>query len=228
MSTLDTIIPAEITGDSLSNWLEKLAATDGVNDIVEVGGSDGTGSTSALIRGAMKNPRTNLMPVRIDTLEISLPRFQKLDHFCNSQTVLARAHRMCSTPISSWMTETQVRTFHAAHPELGVGKRDVEEVVGWLHADVAYSQDGRLIQNALEFLKETRKVNHWSIALLDGGAFSGMSDLKSVWGSEYLVLDDICDIKFYDGNEILKKSWDYELIVENKILRNGFSIWKHT
>ena len=59
-SDLDKVIPSEINQDQFAEALEAAAALDDIKTIIEIGSSSGTGSTAALIRGALKRNTDNL------------------------------------------------------------------------------------------------------------------------------------------------------------------------
>src|SRR4051812_7748228 len=73
-SQLDHLIPPEITGDAFAEVIEQVAATDGVQHILEIGSSAGDGSTAAWVRGIRRNPGAP----QLYCMEVSLERFGAL------------------------------------------------------------------------------------------------------------------------------------------------------
>lgn len=226
MTKINDIIPPEVDGE-LADWLTKIAATDGVHDILEVGSSDGSGSTTAIVRGAMQNPRTSLQPVRLACLEVSQARYLKLEHWASNQQVLIRPYRMSSTPPATMMSEADVRAFMAAHPDLNIVKNHtVEEVLQWRLQDISYVQEAKLPFNGIDFALSLRGNRRFDFCFLDGSAFSGVPDALACRGSRFLALDDVWDIKNFDANKMISEWPEYELFAGNKTLRNGYAIWE--
>lgn len=225
--SIETIIPGEIKSDELSAWIERLAATDGVNECLDIGASSGEGSTSAIVRGAMKNPRSNLQPCRVWALEVSQPRFIQLEHWASNQQILIRTYRMASTPVLTMMSEKDVREFYAEHGDLNITKKHtIEEVIGWLNQDRDYVTKSGIPQNGVDFIMGMRKGQPFGLAVCDGSAFAGMADVLMVRGSRYISLDDTEDIKMWDANQMISSWPEYKLLAENKTLRNGYAIWE--
>ena len=73
-SALDQLIRPEIKNDRFYRLIAKVAATDGVYQILEIGSAAGDGSTEAFVLGALRN---RLRPV-LHCLEISRVRFAAL------------------------------------------------------------------------------------------------------------------------------------------------------
>src|SRR3990167_6712350 len=73
-SDLDNIIPPEIKNDSFYYAIYRLAKTEAISTILEIGSSSGDGSTEAFVLGLTEN---SFKPT-LFCMEISMPRFTAL------------------------------------------------------------------------------------------------------------------------------------------------------
>lgn len=55
-TTLDELIPPQVTDDALAEAIEQLAARAGVREILDIGSFTGEGSSAAWVRGVPHNP----------------------------------------------------------------------------------------------------------------------------------------------------------------------------
>jgi len=72
-SELDNIIPPEIKNDEFYEAIIKLTSTEKIKTILEIGSSDGSGSTKAFAEGLKRNSNNPIL----FCLEVSRPRFEK-------------------------------------------------------------------------------------------------------------------------------------------------------
>jgi hypothetical protein len=62
--------------------------------------------------------------------------------------------------------------------------------------------------------------------MIDGCEFTGLAELKLLYGSKFIALDDVNSFKCYEAYRLLKDSNSYRLYAENWNLRNGFAIFE--
>jgi hypothetical protein len=73
-SELDLVIPPEIANDEFFEVITRVAAAPSVRTVLEIGASNGAGSTRALVAGLRTKPDPQLF-----CLEVSAPRFRELN-----------------------------------------------------------------------------------------------------------------------------------------------------
>ncbi len=217
--SLETIISPEVINDELSAWLTTLAARADVHTILEVGSSDGRGSTTALVEGMRQNPNDP----SLYCIEMSGTRFNALyERFGKVPSMYFSWGS--AVGLSGYMTEPEVRKFYTEH-STNLNKYPIETVVGWLKHDIEAYHDcpGH---HLIEAIKRERAINTFDLVFLDGSAFTGLAELKMVMGSKIIALDDTLDIKHKRSMEHLRASKDYNLFAANSDLRNGYAIWE--
>lgn len=220
--SLDNLISPEIKNDALSEWLVNLAARENIKTILEIGSSDGTGSTSAIFNGMQLN---KVMP-RLFCLEVSKLRFAELQaRYAKFPAV--KCYNMASVRLSQMMSEVEVRNFHALHrSSMNIGKYSVDEVCAWLKNDVDYVLENNIPQGGIATILVENGLTKFDLVLIDGSAFSGLSELRSVWGSRIIAMDDVADIKCWEAYKAIKVSPEYKLIAEDLSLRNGYAVFQ--
>ena len=67
---------------------------------------------------------------------------------------------------------------------------------------------------------------YFDLVLIDGSEFTGEEELRLVYGSRWITLDDVRTYKNWQNREILKADPAYRLWAENLSLRHGFSIFR--
>src|SRR5207245_5170728 len=125
-SQLDQLIPAEIAGDSFSAIIEEVASTDGVHEILEIGSSTGEGSTSAWVRGALRN---EVRP-RLHCIEVSTERHAALVERWGAHEFV-HCHHTSSIPVELFPSAEEVERFYRDVPSR-LRHFDLVTVLGWL------------------------------------------------------------------------------------------------
>ncbi len=219
-SDLDHTIPPEIIDDELCKTIRSLAQAAAIHTILEIGSSTGEGSTRAFVDGIRLNPNRPLL----FCLELSRPRFQQLVRRYGQDTQV-RCYNLTSVPISRFPTEAQVVDFyHARRSRLNL--MPLSEVLRWLHQDIRYVQRLGLTQNGIQVIKEQNRIDRFGMVLIDGSEFTGQAELDEIYGADYIVLDDIGSFKNLDNYERLQNDPAYDLVAINKVLRNGYALFK--
>lgn len=65
----------------------------------------------------------------------------------------------------------------------------------------------------------------FDLVLIDGSEFTGTAEMNDIYGAKIICLDDINAYKCYEARQRLLNDSAYELLAENRLLRNGFSIF---
>ena len=98
-------------------------------------------------------------------------------------------------------------------------------MLGWLAQDLKYISDSGVDGAGIVEVKKSQAISFFDVVLIDGSGFTGEAELKEVYGSTLLILDDVNDIKNFSNYQRLKQSPDYKLIGENWQLRNGYAVF---
>lgn len=219
-SDLDRIIPSEIKDDAFYAAIHKLAQTEAITTILEIGSSSGEGSTEAFATGISKNPHK---PV-LFCMELSKPRFKVLqDHYKTNPSVICC--NVSSVPLESFPSEERVLSFmRTVNTSLRGFTED--EVIGWLRQDIDYVKNAEVIDHGIEWIQSTYGIETFDMVLIDGSEFTGEAEFALVYGAKFILLDDIRAFKNYNNYMKLLNDSSYELMEEDPYLRNGYAIFR--
>ena len=219
-SVLDLIIPGEIKNDSFYEALRSLAALPDVKTILEIGSSAGGGSTEAFVAGLKQRS------VRADLycMEISTARFAQLrDAYKPFDCV--HCYNVSSVPLSEFPSREAVGAFWDT-VQSGLRAYPRQTVLGWLDADLDYVRSHGSDSNGILRIKSECRIEQFDVVLIDGSEFTGESELSHVYGAKYIALDDIGTYKNWKNYFRLKEDPNYELIAEERSVRNGYCVFK--
>ncbi|MEA3211416.1 MAG: hypothetical protein QOE70_4473 [Chthoniobacter sp.] len=219
-SVLDVIIPGEITRDPFYDKLRALATLPDVATILEIGSSAGAGSTEAFVSGIRERPsRADLY-----CMEVSATRFTQLRATYQAFDFV-HCYNVSSVPLSDFPTHETVSTFCDTVPSaLRAYPKSV--VLGWLDADLEYVRSHGLDLNGIELIKAEQKIGAFDLVLIDGSEFTGEAELRHVYGARLIALDDINAYKNWHNHLRLSTDPNYEVIAEDRSVRNGFSVFR--
>lgn len=219
-SDLDRVIPPEIKNDAFYTAIYRLAQNESVSTILEIGSSSGDGSTEAFMRGMQKNPNKPTL----FCMELSKPRFLALKK-CYKNYPTIKCYNVSSVPLEYFPSESHVQSFmNTTHTNLNMYGQ--KEVLRWLRQDIEYVKAADVPQNGIELIKEENNIKYFDMVLIDGSEFTGKAEFQLIYGARYILLDDINAFKNYDNYNQLLADPNYKLLEENKILRNGYAIFK--
>lgn len=220
LSDYDRTIPPEIIDDELYEVIRSLAAAADIRTVLEIGSSNGAGSTRAFVDGLHRNPKRP----QLFCLEVSRPRFKELiERYADDPQV--KCYNLTSVQLSRFPTEAEVVSFYRARPSQ-LNRVPLREVLRWLRQDLWYV--GRLgaTQDGIEMIKKENGVEAFGMVLIDGSEFSGPAELDEVYGADYILLDDIGTFKNLGNFERLLADPAYRLRACNKELRNGYAVFE--
>jgi hypothetical protein len=219
-SQLDYLIPPEIKNDPLAEIIERVGATAGVREILEIGSSAGDGSTEAWVRGARRNP----VRPRLHCIEVSVERHAALaDRWLGEDFV--RCYNVSSVPLERFPPVDEVERFYRDVPSQ-LRNFELETVLGWLQQDIDYLTDHRLSCPGIGQIKEEHHIGDFDAVLIDGSEFTGSAELDEVYGARFILLDDTETFKNWENARRLEADPRYRLVRRDRSTRNGFAVFE--
>lgn len=219
-STPYQIIAPEIKNDSFYKAIYELASKEKVKTILEIGSSNGEGSTEAFVKGIQQNPNAP----QLFCMEISKVRFEALQK-CYETISNVRCYNASSVPLSSFPSENEVSEFYKK-TKSNLQGTPLETVLSWLKQDKEYVSASEVPQTGIEIIKKENNIENFDMVLIDGSEFTGKAELDLVYGARFILLDDIKTYKNFENFERLAKDPSYKLVKKNTKLRNGFAIFE--
>lgn len=220
MSELDRIIPPKIFNDELYHTILTLSAEAPLHHILEIGSSSGGGSTEAFVQGIMQNPSQP----SLYCIEVSCTRFEALQaRYAENQQVICL--RASSVGLEQFPAEKELELFYRFIPT-ALNNYPLEMVLGWLRQDIDYIHQTDIPQNGIARIKQEHGITNFDMVLIDGSEFLGKAELDEIYGADIIILDDINGFKNYHNHQRLLADPAYELISQNLLLRNGFSVFR--
>jgi len=219
-SGLDRLIPPEIADDKLYRAIERVAATAGVRQILEIGASSGAGSTEAWVSGALRNAERPT----IHCIEVSLPRFAALVERWQGHDFV-RCYNVSSVPLEEFPSDDEVIRFRSQTRSKLRNVRP-EKVLGWLRQDREYLAQHGLSRHGIREIKAAAGVTVFDAVLIDGSEFTGKAELEEVYGARFLLLDDIKSFKNWENFDRLKRDPAYRLVEKSRWTRNGYAVFE--
>ena len=218
---LDTILKPEIKNDEFYRMIQWVLSTDpAIKTILEIGSSSGQGSTRAFVDAIAAKPQ----PPLLFCMDISKARFQKLKRYYKNRSFV-KVYNQSSVPLTAFMSATEIKQFTIDYPH-HCTHASRETMLRWLKMDVDYIVDHAIEQNGIRTIMQEHALSRFDMVLIDGSAFTGRAELQMVYGADYLLLDDINDIKNLLNYRQLYADPAYELIAQNWVLRNGYAMFR--
>lgn len=227
------IIPPEIKHDNFYNSIITTIASDNtIKNVIEIGASSGEGSTEAIILGCIQNCKNKLnldknldIDIKVFSIEVCTERYERLKLRYRNIPVF-HPYNVSSISIDEFPSRDIISNFYnTTHTTLN--QYPLPMVMSWYDKDLEYINTNNIPQDGIEIIKKQHNIDKFDIALIDGSEFTGSVELDHLWGSKYILLDDINAFKNYHGHQKLKTSLEYQCIIEDVKTRNGFSIFKH-
>ncbi len=219
-SSLERIIPGEVKDNAFADAIYRLAKSENIQTILEIGSSSGEGSTEAFVRGISENPCNPIL----FCIELSKSRYTALKKQYENNA-LVKCYNVSSIPLESFPTENDVVSFYTT-TKIALQKGDLPLICGWLQEDIAYVEGCDVPTNGIELIKKENGINYFDLVLIDGSEFTGSAEFKLIYGANFILLDDINTFKNYNNYQVLLKDPAYMLMEQNFVLRNGYAIFK--
>ncbi|BAY19103.1 group 1 glycosyl transferase [Anabaenopsis circularis NIES-21] len=219
-SSLDNLIPPEISEDELYKAIQKLASEANIKTVLEIGSSSGGGSTAAFVQGINNNPHQPTLYC----MEVSKNRFGELQkRYADNSFV--KCYNVSSIDVGKFPDKNEVVNFYY-QKETDLKKYPLEQVLLWLEQDIEYVKSSGVSGDGIKKIKEENNIDYFDIVLIDGSEFTGSIELDEVYGANFIILDDINTFKNFDSHQRLLRDPNYTLVHQNIYLRNGYSIFK--
>jgi glycosyltransferase involved in cell wall biosynthesis len=214
------LIPPEIKNDGFYLAIQKIARTEKIKTVLEIGSSSGEGSTEAFVTGMRENPYRP----KIFCMEVSKARFTVLQNHYRSDNFV-NCYNVSSVSPADFPNESEVASFYN-HIPTKLNQYPLEQILGWLRQDLKNLQTTGVTVNGIEIIKQENNIDVFDVVLIDGSEFTGIAELDMVYGAKHILLDDINGFKNYKNHQTLLADSNYELIEENLTTRNGYSVFK--
>ncbi|MBE9069806.1 glycosyltransferase [Leptolyngbya cf. ectocarpi LEGE 11479] len=221
-SELDKIIPPEIAEDAFYTHLVQLCQESSVKTILEIGSSAGQGSTKAFVSGIQSS--MDFEYKKLFCIEVSRVRFEALKQFYKDASFV-KCYNCSSVPIHNFPTRSDLACFYNSY-ETGLNAYSLDEVFRWLEQDITYVEEQAVPNEGIRSIKIENNISFFDLVLIDGSEFTGEAELDEVYGAKYICLDDINTFKNYENHNRLCEDENYDLVVEERKVRNGFSIFQ--
>jgi len=214
----------EIVNDELARLVTELVVEYTPETIIEIGSANGLGSTQAFIKGVERAGIEGTCTMYC--LEIIPERYREL--LVNTKKYsFVQAVNASSVEVSEFMKPEEISCFLSDFPHLGIRQYGEDTVKGWLAQDIRTIKNNNLETGWLGKAFAYNQIGKESlVVLIDGSAFTGSAEFESVLGADVIIMDDTMDIKCWGAYERAKSLGEYELINENKQLRNGYAVFK--
>jgi len=219
-SELDHVIAPEIKDDLLYAAIVRVASTLGVRQMLEIGSSSGDGSTEAFVTGALANPDRPML----HCIEVSASRHAALVKRHAGQSFV-HCYHTSSVGLGGFASAADVEQFYR-----GVGsgswRVSLKEILAWLEQDVRYASSLSVAKGGIRMIKDQHGIDHFDAVLIDGSEFTGTAELAEVYGSRFLLLDDICTFKNHANFHALCSDDAYRVLESGDSPRNGYALFE--
>lgn len=219
-SSLDEIIPPEISNDNFYKTIIKICNDPSIQTALEIGSSAGQGSTLAFVTSFSEKKGSK----SLFCIEVSKVRFSALANFYKQKDFI-HCYNCSSVPIDDFPEKQEVINFYHSK-DTDLKKFELKEVLRWLQQDIDYVTTQNVPGNGIERIKQENGIDYFDVVLIDGSEFTGKAELDEVYGARYIFLDDINTFKNFENHNRLVLDQKYKLIVEDRGVRNGFSVFE--
>lgn len=208
-----------VKGDNLANAICWCIETFKPIHILEIGSSNGTGSTK-VIAEAIKGTGAQLY-----CIEMNDERFEALV-LNTSQYPFVHTYNCASIGTHGMFERSYIEKYKSEHPRDTLWKiRDMDNIYEWYDNTLAQIPM-KEIPEGIRHIKNQHGIEYFDLVLIDGSPFTALSELKEVYGSGVIVLDDTMDLKCYDCLMYMLSDKSYSCIFRDDTYRNGCAIFK--
>lgn len=205
-----------IVGDELAKCLSRTVETFHPRTILDIGASDGTGSTQVLLHAGQGE---------IYALELDNERYKALTVFA-SERPRVHPYRAASVGLDGLMPKEYIAQFKVQHPGFNLWRSvGLQYMLDWYDQTVDLLNEVE-IKRGIQHIKTVNNIEYFDMVVIDGGPFTGAAELREVYGAKVIVMDDVQDLKCFDAHRALLTGNDYKLIEQNLSFRNGFAVFK--
>lgn len=197
----------------MCDTLVDLASRPEVQTVIEIGSTDGHGSTMSLREGLERNP--NFPAVKLFCIEAVKKMY---DVLARERAPYMKCYRVCSSHPREHYTDAEIEKFFKwDFPSNPFDSPAQRQNPGWHKIERdrynAYFVRERLPLDGINLIKNNNRIVNFDLAFVDGGTYSGMADMRKVYGAKFLVLDDIHTLKCKWAFDSLKADPGYEMVM---------------
>lgn len=221
-SGFNRIIPPEIKNDEFYTAIQRIAREENIKTVLEIGSSSGEGSTEAFVSGLRENPNKP----KLFCMEVSKNRFNELQKRY-AEYSFVKCYNVSSVSVERFPKTDEVIRFYQNYHQ-GLNFYPLDQILTWLYQDIDYVKQSGVDPEGIKKIKQENNIEKFDLVLIDGSEFTGQAEMQEVYGSKYILLDDINTFKNYKNYYYLKNDDNYSLVAENQYLRNGYAIFKKT
>lgn len=184
-----------------------------IKTVIDVRSDEGKGSVSAVLQGFYRRPEVKLFSIG-----------QKPIHLENITTECDGLFGITglSVALEEYISEKELKCFYNFIPG----------IMNFFN----YSIFSKMLENELKIasvaevsciakVKEIHAIESFDLAILDGSFFTGVADLRQVYGARYIVLNSILSIKNYSNFIMLSNDKNYRMLHLNKESRCGYAVF---
>lgn len=232
---LYNIIPPEVKeGDNFARNISKIIAENpSINTILEIGSSNGMGSTAALVKGIGSRKLvhgTNLDLNYTDNIKLFCIEASKERCNCfkkNRMEPYIQLYNYCSVGIDDYMEDDQLLSEMIKFPK--TNSIDFNTFKQWKEEEISYIRENKIPLFGIEnIIQHNNFIGRFDFILIDGSIFTAQVERLNFYEmATWIALDDINDIKNYTNYMFFKGQSNWDLVVEDWQLRNGFAIFKY-
>lgn len=211
----DGVAPVEVVcGDGLYEEIVRISARADTLSVLEVGCSDGQGSTAAIVTGFGLRRREYAEP-RLYCIDSSRARAAA----CRERyKKLPNVHVLCglSCGAGDVAGEEEIRAYKGPYP--------TSLLLTWRSGWDRYIEETR---PCMDMIATAIALNGgpFDVVVLDGGEFSARYELDRVYGARWIVLDDTQAFKNAGNYARLLADRTYTLVSCDPGRRNGWAIF---
>lgn len=213
-------IPEILKTDAMGIAITELVNEFRPKTILEIGSSDGTGSSTVFADAIVGKP------CELYCMEVTDDRYLAL---CRNMALYQNVacYQASSVGVDGMVDQDYVYKFRDAHRhDLQIFKLyKMSLVLSW-HKEVIEHINNAKFKDGIDLIKQNHDVQLFDMVLIDGSPFTAMAELDKVYGAKVIIMDDTMDIKCYDPMMRLLSDPNYELIIRNDHYRNGFAAFK--
>ena len=179
-SPIDDLISPEIKYDNFYDVIYQLSKFEDIKTVLEIGSSSGGVSTEAFVNGLRDNPNEPTL----FCMEVSRGRFAELkkryikDKFVN-------CYNVSSIAVEDFPDRLEVIKFYE-DSDNNLRRFPLDIVLSWLQQDIDYVNNAGLSANGIKIIKEENNIDVFDLVLIDGSEFTGIAELKEVYGSNFI------------------------------------------
>ena len=214
------LLPPKGDTDELSDFISKLCENEPLNNVLDVGPSSSRTIIDAFIHGLDRNPHKP----KLFCLEISPPRFAELQKTCQRYPFVY-CYNASSIPAREIMTPSAITEFYNQDRSL-VRQLSMSDALKQRDQNSEYLSSTAVPSKGISLIKERHQIRNFDMVFIDGSAFTGSAELRSVYGATLIVLNHINDVKNSQNYQELVADRDYRLIAENRTLGHGYAAFK--